>query len=331
MPTLEDLSPKRAKLLALAAKIPERCRLVEKSPGASLIRKVRKLGAFGPRYLTWALNKKGWLKSAEVSFPLFFGRSLRLPFKMEDDFITLYLTGALGGPEFKLTNFFIKNLKADDIFYDVGASYGFYSFLAAEFVGAERVHAFEPLPEIFATLKTNAEGPEHFNNIALWDKAGRSEINMHHLGHGFSTLSPEMVAIDPPRAGRKLAVETTTLDEYVKNHAAPTMMKVDIEGAEEKFVAGGARCLSESGPVVSMEVIAGDAAERLSLKALDKMLALGYSAFALTDGGDLRGPLSSSEWADRLQKMARGNAADQISWDNVIFQKGSWKIAPLKG
>jgi FkbM family methyltransferase len=324
----KDLADKRARLLKLAQEIPERCRLVEQSPGSSFSRKLLKLRRFGNRYVTWALHRLGLSKEGPVAFPLFFGRRLRLPFRMEDDFVTLFLTGALGGPEYKLTRFLIRNLKPEDVFYDVGASYGFYTFLASEFLPPERVHSFEPLPEIFGLLKSNAAG-EAVNNLALWDKSGEGEINMHHLGHEFSTLAPEMVALDPPRAGRKVRVRTATLDEYARAHAAPTMMKIDVEGAEERVIDGGREFFTQNSPVVSLEVIAGEGA-RLSLKAVDKMIGLGYHAFALTEDGELEGPVPGKDWPARLERLTRENAMDRIAWDNVILQKGSWPVPPKK-
>ena len=88
--------------------------------------------------------------------------------------IFLFLNGILSGfGEYKLTKFFIKNLKEDDIFYDIGANYGFYSCLAAEF--CKEVHLFEPIPFIFDNLKNNFKNHQNvfLNNIALSDKKGK--------------------------------------------------------------------------------------------------------------------------------------------------------------
>lgn len=56
--------------------------------------------------------------------------------------------GVLGGVEIKLTSFMIRELRGDDVFYDIGAHIGFYTVLASKMLEKGWVYAFEPNPYI---------------------------------------------------------------------------------------------------------------------------------------------------------------------------------------
>ncbi len=305
----DPLAEKRARLLALAADIPARCRLVETSEGHPLARKLRKLSAFGPRYVRWAAARAG-MPPSEVEFPLFWGRKIRLPYSNDADFVTFYLTGAPGGPEYKLARWLIRTLQPNDRFYDAGANHGFYSLLASELIGPEgEVHAFEPMPDMRAALERNA--PEiRVIEAALWDSTATAPLYRNPLSSALSTLEPEVDAFHPSK-GKPYEVRTITLDVYVEANAAPTVIKIDVEGGEKRLIAGAARTLKLKRPFVAMEVWAGEAGARFSVPAATALLQLGYSAYELTEDGKTR-PLPVSE----LRNYCLGLPG---FWDNLVF------------
>lgn len=307
----DPLAARRERFLALAEDIPARCRLVELSEGNSLLRKLRKLALFRGRYVRWAAARAG-LRPGLVVLPLFWGGRMRLPYSDESDFVTFYLTGAPAGPEYKLTRFFIRTLKSDDSFYDAGANYGFYTLLAAEFVGAGgEIHAFEPMPAVHARLELNSPGPvARIVPAALWDRAGTATLYRHPLGDACSTLEPEVAAHDPARV-EKLEVRCTTLDDYARENRPPTVIKIDVEGGERRLIAGGRHTLRKARPVVAMEIWSGESGERFSLPACRALLELGYGAHALNEDGTTS-PLA----ADGLPAFIRSMTA---AWDSLIF------------
>lgn len=311
---MEDpLAARRERLLALAADLPERCRLVERSEGNSLLRKLRKLSLFGTRYVRWAAARAG-LRPGEVSVPLFWGGRMRLPYSDEADFVTFYLAGAPGGPEYKLVRYFIRTLKASDSFYDAGANYGFYTLLAAELIGdGGEIHAFEPLPEIAAGLSRNSPGPvARIVDAALWDRTGTATLHRHRLGDVFNTLEAEVTEFDPTRGPLKTEVRCVTLDEYASRSRPPTVIKIDVEGGEKRLIAGGVETIRKARPVIAMEVWAGAGGERFSLPACRALLDLGYAAFSLDEDG-AASPLA----ADALPSFIRAMPA---AWDNLVFR-----------
>jgi FkbM family methyltransferase len=311
-PVTDPLAAKRGRFLALAAGLPERCRLVEASEGGSLSRKLRKLTAFGGRYLRWAGARAG-LKPGRVDFPLFWGKVMNLPYADDADFVTFYLAGVPGGPEYKLVRWFIRNLKEGDVFYDAGANYGFYTALAAEFVGETgQVHAFEPLPEIHEELVRNFGATAvRAVDAALWDKSGEATLYRHRLSDAFNTLEAEVTDFDKTRGGETTTVRCLTLDEYAKANKPPTVIKIDVEGGEKRLIAGAAATFRAAKPVVAMEVWAGEGGERFSLPAARALLDLGYDAFALSEDGGAA-PLAP----DALPAFLRGLAV----WDNLVFK-----------
>ncbi len=311
-PVTDPLAAKRGRFLALAADLPERCRLIEVSEGPSLARKLRKLSLFGARYLRWAATRAG-LKPGRVEFPLFWGKLMRLPYADDADFVTFYLAGVPGGPEYKLVRWFIRNLKEGDIFYDAGANYGFYTALASEFTGETgQVHAFEPLPEIHDELVRNfAASAVRAVDAALWDKSGEATLYRHRLSDAFNTLEPEVTDFDRTRGGETVMVRCLTLDEYAKTNKPPTVIKIDVEGGEKRLLAGGSQTLRAARPVVAMEVWAGEGGERFSLPAARALFDLDYAAYALDEGGG-----EKALAADALPAFLRALGV----WDNLVFR-----------
>lgn len=308
----DPLAAQRGRFLALAADLPERCRLVERSEGNGVLRKLRKLAAFGPRYLRWAAARAG-LKPGAVELPLFWGGRMNLPYSDDADFVTFYLVGAPGGPEYKLVRYFIRTLMPGDVFYDAGANYGFFSMLAGEFVGARgQIHAFEPMPEVHAWLRRNTPWPiAHVVNAALWDRSGTATLYRHRLSDALNTLEQEVTELDDARGKGSLEVPCLTLDDYVRNSAPPTVVKIDVEGGERRLLAGAAATLRDARPAVTMEVWAGAAGERFSLPACRVLLAAGYRAHSLSEDGT-PAPLAEGELAPYLASLPG-------LWDNLVF------------
>ena len=136
---------------------------------------------------------------------------------------------------------------------DGGANMGGYSLLAARRAGAGgRVFAFEPDPRNFARLAARVRGLSNVQPVrkAIAAAGGESLLfqDTFHAGH---TLVNGRVG------GNGIAVEVTSLDEFVRQHGLPGLdvVKLDIEGAELLAVDGMQRLLrSERRPVILCEV-----------------------------------------------------------------------------
>jgi len=260
----------------------------EKFSGSGLIRKIKGL-FFSPNiYITYLWYRFNPIKKRKIR--LFWGKIINIIFKDKPPFFSI--TGILPGEaEYKLTKFLIKNLKENDIFYDVGANYGFYTYLALEF--CKEVHSFEPLPDIFENLKMNLEniGNVFLNKVALSNKEVKAEIYLPSKSgldaSAGSTIIKETIDKHHYKFSKSLEIETTTLDNYLKDHNKPTIIKLDIEGAECLVIKGGYEFFKNNSPIITMEVWSSKEGGEISMKAVEKLRELGYKSYLINENGDL--------------------------------------------
>ena len=146
----------------------------------------------------------------------------------------------------------VRLARPRSVFFDIGANFGYYSVLLASRVGAEcTVHAFEPNPPTFERLQRNA-GLNSLSNVKTYCL-------------GFSDVSGSAAVIEP--AGNSGAthlvegagVELTTLDRFcqVRQIRRLDFIKIDVEGFEEKVLAGAAETLARFKPIIVIELNPG--------------------------------------------------------------------------
>jgi FkbM family methyltransferase len=137
-----------------------------------------------------------------------------------------------------------KYLRPGMTVYDIGANIGFFSLLAARLVGAAgRVTAFEADPEIVARLRENVArnqgAPVSVEGKAVWSYSipvffARADAEVspdRGLGHVIDNEAERS-------ASGTIRVEAVSVDEYVRQSAAPDFIKCDVEGAEVEVFRG---------------------------------------------------------------------------------------------
>jgi len=153
-----NIEQKRKEFLEKLDDTFKRLRIFLKFVGPGFGRKIGKLFFTPHIYLPYVLEKIKYKNSDFVDAKLFYDKKIMLQM-IDDNAFAFYFFGLLID-EYKLTKFFIKNLKEDDVFYDIGANYGFYTALASEF--CKEVHSFEPNPRIFEYLKESFKNDKNF-------------------------------------------------------------------------------------------------------------------------------------------------------------------------
>jgi FkbM family methyltransferase len=165
----------------------------------------------------------------------------------------IYVKGVFEETE---TWFIKKFIKSSKIFFDIGANIGYYSFLAAKYMGpSSQVHSFEPNPRMFTELQYNItlNGLNNIfpNQLALADKTGTGHLSHYEKGKEvFCSLSqrvfPGVVATGFDE------IKISTLDEYVYNNRVKQLdiMKIDVEGAELKVFQGAREVLKKAGALI---------------------------------------------------------------------------------
>ncbi len=306
-----DLEEKRKILLQNLEKLYQKFEFqkFEKLSGPGMMRKIQRLLFCPSIYIPYLLFKLNLFpKTKTKSIKLLNFKKMTIEISDFGSFILSKFGILYGLPEYKLTKFFIKNLKENDIFYDVGANYGFYTHLAIEF--CQEVHAFEPLPDVFESLKNNFQNnPKvHLNNLAISNKNGNLEL---FVAGGGSTIIEE-VATKIKIKNNKIVVKTITLDDYIKTHNPPTIIKMDVEGAESLVIEGGKEFLKNNNPIIAMEVWSGEEGKNFSMKAVEKLWSLGFKSYYINKKGDL----------EKIDKDLSEKVYEEgLSNDNFIFLK----------
>lgn len=191
------------------------------------------------------------------------------------------------------TRFILTQLKAGNVFLDIGANVGYYTLLAAEIVGeGGRVHAFEPIPSNCATLREmvaeNRLINVEINQVAVSD--GCEETTTLYLREGADSSGLASIARSPTAKNLPISVSTTSLDNYVREKGVKhiSLIKLDIEGAEPLAVRGGTALLaSADAPDIVMEInpflLARSGSSPSQLKGL--LVAHGYTLYPINPHG----------------------------------------------
>lgn len=188
---------------------------------------------------------------------------------------------ARGTYERPLQDVIASNLPLGGVFYDIGANIGFFSLIAARHVGSDgQVYAFEPVPQNAAVIERNA-ALNGFASIEVFKAAvgavtGRAELNLaHHIGGAVLASAGA-----PPDMRGHMQVEVVALDDVIvrKKLRAPSLVKIDVEGAELSVVQGMRRTLRTHRPKVVYEVddISWAGVERKTKEIADFLTEFGY-------------------------------------------------------
>ncbi len=130
-------------------------------------------------------------------------------------------------------------LRENDLFVDIGANVGVYAVLASAVKKAKSI-AVEPIPEPFQNL---------INNL----KINKIENIVEALNLGLGDEDAELmftknldcenrIAVASDKESECIKVPVKTLDEIIKTRN-PIMLKIDVEGYEEKVLKGAKQIL----------------------------------------------------------------------------------------
>lgn len=144
-------------------------------------------------------------------------------------------------------------LAPGDVIFDVGANFGYYAITLADALRGDcSVFAFEPFPSTYRRLRRHVELNALEDVIrtfplALADKSGFARMVGDNRNSGAARLSAD-------DSGE--LVEVSTLDNFCIEHAIDRLdvLKVDVEGYEERFLVGGEATISRLTPLIFIEL-----------------------------------------------------------------------------
>ena len=182
-----------------------------------------------------------------------------------------------------------ESLKPGDVFFDIGANVGFFTLLGAKLVEpAGSVHAFEPVPRNVETLRRNVRlngwSHVHVHPVAVAATKGEQELLLTR-DVGGASLTSAGIAI--PDVANRLMVPTVAIDDLVERGdiPPPSVVKVDVEGAELGVLQGMQRTMAKHRPALLYEVDDGDEqVMRERWTQLDEFVSrVGYQVARLTN------------------------------------------------
>jgi len=202
--------------------------------------------------------------------------------------------------EFQTIEWLRRVVKPGGCVIDIGANVGQMTLEAAHLVGPTgRVVAVEPAPGNVKVLRTHVIGNGFEDRVTIIEAACGSrdnqEIVLHILGDAVDSIgsghSERKQLHEGPSVEFKVPV--ITLDRIAVDHP-PTVVKIDVEGAELNVLEGAAKALSTYRPVVQIgfHPFAFDDAIGASRQLLDRMESFGYSTSHIGPG-----PLELEEYA----------------------------------
>jgi FkbM family methyltransferase len=256
-------------------------------------------------------------KSIYRKVPLFFGKSMTVSLPSSTD---IYLAGGkTHDSEIRLARFMIEHLKEGDGFLDIGAHAGYFSLLAATLNGTSGwVIAIEPSGsgQHLLTLNVSDWPSIQLKHVAISNQNETLTFyEFPEMYSEFNTLHPEQfegkawLKKYPPQ---QIVVPAVTLDEVLAscNHK-PKIIKIDVEGAEDKVILGGAQSLPHFDGYLVMEFLPSYRKNESHLQAEALLKTYGFSSFKIDANGQLQA----------IESISRYMEEQALDSDNLVFKK----------
>lgn len=159
--------------------------------------------------------------------------------------------------DFQTTELIRRHLKPNSNCIDIGANLG---HILMEIVAAApkgKHFAFEPIPDLYKSLKKKFSKNTTVYNFALSSKRGSTTFN-YYPGRpavsGFLERN-KLIGQEPTL----LSVQMEVLDEIIPPNIKIDLVKIDVEGAEYQVLLGAKNLLQKNKPLVLFECGLGGA------------------------------------------------------------------------
>lgn len=188
-------------------------------------------------------------------------------------------------------------VKPDSVVWDVGANVGLFAVSAATIAGANgRVIAFEPDTWLVQLLRRTAIAQSPATApITIVPAAVASNVSIRtFVVARTSRQTNSLEGYSPTQAGGDLEAITVlavSLDWLLDYYPAPTVLKIDVEGAELEVLEGATRLFETSRPIVIIEV-GSAAAARVTAFFRER----GYELYDGEVPAPVRQPVAQATW-----------------------------------
>jgi len=155
----------------------------------------------------------------------------------------------------------LELVKMSDVVWDVGASGGLFSFASSYLAGSSgKVLSIEPDTFSVSLLRRSARArdgrgaPVIVLPVAVLDSVDFAEFMIVKRGRAANFLKESSGSTQTGGIFESKLVMTVTLDWLLDRYPAPNVLKIDVEGAEEKVLTGAKKVLSTVKPIILCEV-----------------------------------------------------------------------------
>lgn len=197
-----------------------------------------------------------------------------------------------GGWEPEETGFMKSRLGTGSVLLDIGANVGWFSLQALDVIGpGGRAHAFEPNPLVLPYLKrtialNGVEDRVTIHPEALWDDSRVMNVNLRpddfNLGHVWLGS-----ADDKPANVTGVGTAACVRLDDILSESRVDFVKIDIEGAEAKALAGAAETIRAHRPVIMSEIYPAQLESVSGCTArhyIEKLAEMGYECWHMKGG-----------------------------------------------
>lgn len=160
----------------------------------------------------------------------------------------------LGLYEQETSRWLAEHVKDGDLFLDIGANAGYFTLLGSKQVGQGCTIAFEPVPANVATIARHLAANQLTNvvleEMVVADEEGTVDFIIEN-NNANSHMSDLEIAHAEAAPQQVIRVQTTTLDHYLAERGLSVdVIKIDVEGAELRVLAGAQKTIRDRRPTV---------------------------------------------------------------------------------
>jgi FkbM family methyltransferase len=176
---------------------------------------------------------------------------------------------------------FVRSCDRSMCLFDIGASFGAFSFAAAHFGGTAIAVEPSPIATRFIKLQSQLNGFD--KNIRIVEAcAGDAVGEVEMLSSG--VFSDGYFRIASGRSSQELTkTKAVTIDHLADQFGPPTHIKIDVEGYEAAVIRGAKRTLTGLAPMVFLElhneIIRADGGDPASV--LDDLAEMKYQELSI--------------------------------------------------
>lgn len=209
-------------------------------------------------------------------------------------------------------------LKDDHVAIDVGANNGAYCYFFKEIKKADRVLAFEPLPNLYKKLRIWFKNVELFN-LALSNKKEKAKIHIPLINNKLyeSRAKLDDLKEENENGYKEIEINIDMLDAVCQKEKVQRLdiIKIDIEGHELKAIEGALDTIRRFKPYLLVEIESRHH-ENIITKPVHFICDLEYSAFFFNYKNKQLEPFSQYNVA-KMQDSKNQNTFSYIN--NFLF------------